>query len=103
MFINILVNSWIYLKKIKWKYIKKWQLKLELMEWEELEEWLFDQLLKKNKKIIIKHINNRSSSETCSNLLKYDSIHGKFNANLNFNKNYLKLIKKNYIFSIFKY
>ena len=29
--------------------------------------------------IIIKHINNRSSSEICSNLLKYDSIHGKFN------------------------
>ena len=29
-------------------------------------------------KIIIKHINNRSSSEICANLLKYDSIHGNF-------------------------
>ena len=28
----------------------------------------------------IKHINNRANAETCSNLLKYDSIHGKFNA-----------------------
>tara|TARA_B100002019_G_scaffold127835_1_gene110010 strand:+ start:240 stop:1247 length:1008 start_codon:yes stop_codon:yes gene_type:complete len=28
----------------------------------------------------IKHINNRTNTETCSNLLKYDSIHGKFNA-----------------------
>tara|TARA_B100000073_G_scaffold256439_1_gene216361 strand:+ start:162 stop:1169 length:1008 start_codon:yes stop_codon:yes gene_type:complete len=28
----------------------------------------------------IKHINNRANTETCSNLLKYDSIHGKFNA-----------------------
>ena len=25
----------------------------------------------------IKHINNRTDTETCSNLLKYDSIHGK--------------------------
>ena len=34
--------------------------------------------------IEIKHINNRSNSETCSNLLKYDSIHGKFNAEIKF-------------------
>ena len=26
----------------------------------------------------IKHINNRANSETCANLLKYDSVHGKF-------------------------
>ena len=32
--------------------------------------------------IEIKHINNRSNPETCSNLLKYDSIHGKFNAEI---------------------
>ena len=32
------------------------------------------------KNIEIKHINNRTNSETCSTLLKYDSIHGKFNA-----------------------
>ena len=29
-----------------------------------------------NNKIEIKHINNRTNSETCSTLLKYDSIHG---------------------------
>ena len=33
-----------------------------------------------NKNIEIKHINNRTNSEACSALLKYDSIHGKFNA-----------------------
>ena len=34
------------------------------------------------KNIEIKHINNRTNSEACSNLLKYDSIHGKFNAKI---------------------
>ena len=29
-------------------------------------------------KIIIKHINNRSNSEICANLLKYDSVHVNF-------------------------
>ena len=43
----------------------------------------------KNKNIIIKHINNRTSSEISSSLLKYDSIHGKFNAKISFNKNSL--------------
>ena len=38
------------------------------------------------KKIEIKHINNRTNSETCSNLLKYDSIHGKFKAEINFDE-----------------
>ncbi len=50
----------------------------------------------KNKNIIIKHINNRTNSESTCSLLKYDSIHGKFNANLNSNKNYL-IINKNKI------
>ena len=50
----------------------------------------------KNKNIIIKHINNRTNSEISSSLLKYDSIHGKFNANISFNKNYL-IINKNKI------
>ena len=27
-------------------------------------------------KVQIKHINNRSGSEICANLLKYDSVHG---------------------------
>ena len=50
----------------------------------------------KNKNIIIKHINNRTNSEISSSLLKYDSIHGRFNANISFNKNYL-IINKNKI------
>ena len=44
----------------------------------------------------IKHINNRSNSESCSNLLKHDSIHGKFNADIKFDQNNL-LINKNKI------
>ena len=45
----------------------------------------------KYKKIEIKHINNKSNSNICSNLLKYDSIHGKFNANIDFSQKYLKI------------
>ena len=44
--------------------------------------------------IEIKHINNRSNSETCSNLLKYDSIHGKFNAEIKFDNNNININKK---------
>ena len=44
--------------------------------------------------IEIKHINNRTNSETCSDLLKYDSIHGKFDAKVEFGKNYLVINKK---------
>ena len=40
------------------------------------------------KNIEIKHINNRTNSEACSSLLKYDSIHGKFNAELGFDQNH---------------
>jgi glyceraldehyde 3-phosphate dehydrogenase len=53
----------------------------------------------KNKNIIIKHINNRSSSKTSCSLIKYDSIHGKFNADLNYNKNHLFINKKKISFS----
>ena len=49
-----------------------------------------------NKNIQIKHINNRTNSKTCSTLLKYDSIHGKFNADLDFNEKQL-IINKNKI------
>ena len=49
-----------------------------------------------NKNIEIKHINNRSNSETCSTLLKHDSIHGKFNAELGFDENHI-IINKNKI------
>ena len=49
-----------------------------------------------NKNIIIKHINNRTSSEACSALLKYDSIHGKFSAEIGFDEKHL-IINKNKI------
>ena len=34
---------------------------------------------KKSNKIEIKHINNRANLEVISSLLKYDSVHGKYN------------------------
>ena len=49
-----------------------------------------------NDNIEIKHINNRTNSEACYSLLKYDSIHGKFKAELSFDENNL-IIKKNKI------
>ena len=49
-----------------------------------------------NKEILIKHINNRSNLETTCSLLKNDSIHGKFNADIDFNKKNL-IINKNKI------
>ena len=49
-----------------------------------------------NKNIEIKHINNRTNPETCSSLLKHDSIHGKFDADVNFDENHL-IINKNKI------
>lgn len=52
-----------------------------------------------NKNLIIKHINNRTNSEACASLLKYDSIHGKFNAELNFNENQLVINKNKISFS----
>tara|TARA_B100000963_G_C22627585_1_gene673195 strand:+ start:1499 stop:2506 length:1008 start_codon:yes stop_codon:yes gene_type:complete len=45
-------------------------------------------------KITIKHINNRSSSEVCTNLLKHDSIHGKFNSEIKFGQNFIKINKE---------
>jgi len=52
-----------------------------------------------NKKIEIKHINSRSSAEIMSPLLKYDSIHGKFNCEIKSGKNYLNINGKNITFS----
>ena len=49
-----------------------------------------------NKNILINHINNKANSESCSSLLKYDSIHGKFDAKINFDKNHL-IINQNKI------
>ena len=51
---------------------------------------------KQYKSIEICHINNRSDAEVTYNLLKYDSVHGKFNADLKFEKNHL-VINKNKI------
>ena len=53
----------------------------------------------KNKKIIIKHINNRTDSKATCSLLKYDSIHGKFNTNLSFNEKNLFINKNKISFS----
>ena len=52
-----------------------------------------------NKKVEIKHINSRSNSEVISSLLKYDSIHGKFNCEIKYADNYLKLNNKKITFS----
>ena len=53
----------------------------------------------KDKNIEIKHINNRSNSETSCLLLKHDSIHGKLKEDLKFDKNSLILNKKKISFS----
>ena len=52
-----------------------------------------------NKDIKIKHINNRSNSEASCALIKYDSVHGKFDADLNFDKNHLIINKNKITFS----
>ena len=49
--------------------------------------------------IEIKHINNRTNSEACSTLLKYDSVHGKFEADINFDDEHLIINKKKITFS----
>jgi|TARA_B100001741_G_scaffold137300_1_gene113078 glyceraldehyde 3-phosphate dehydrogenase len=51
------------------------------------------------KNLEIKHINNRSNLETCSNLLKHDSIHGKFDAKVFFDKKNLIINNKKITFS----
>ena len=53
----------------------------------------------KNKNIEIKHINNRSNSEISCSLLKHDSVHGKFNANIKFSNNNLIINGKKISFS----
>ena len=53
----------------------------------------------KNNKIEIKHINSRSSSEVVSSLLKYDSIHGKFNCEIKYGDKYISLNGKKISFS----
>ena len=53
----------------------------------------------KNTDIKIQHINNRTNPETTCSLMKYDSVHGKFNADLNFDKNHLIINKNKITFS----
>ena len=52
-----------------------------------------------NKNLKIQHINNRSNLETTCKLIKYDSIHGKFNADLKFDQNNLIINKTKITFS----
>ena len=52
-----------------------------------------------NKNIKIKHINNRSNSEASCTLIKYDSVHGKFNADINYDENHLIINNNNISFS----
>ena len=53
----------------------------------------------KNENIKIKHINNRSNSEASCGLIKYDSVHGKFNADLDFDENHLIINKDKITFT----
>jgi len=53
----------------------------------------------KNKDLKINHINNRSNLEITSKLIKYDSIHGKLNADLAFDPNHLIINKNKITFS----
>ena len=53
----------------------------------------------KNNNLEIKQINNRANSKISSQLLKYDSIHGKFNSEISFNEKNLFINKKKISFS----
>ena len=53
----------------------------------------------KNKNIEIKHINNKTDPKNSSQLLKYDSIHGKLKANISFNEKNLFINKKKISYS----
>jgi len=52
-----------------------------------------------NKKVEIRHINSRSSSEIMSSLLKYDSVHGKFNCEIKNGANYININGKKITYS----
>ena len=52
-----------------------------------------------NKEIKIKHINNRSNSEITCSLIKYDSVHGKLDADISFNQRDLTINKNKITFS----
>ena len=52
-----------------------------------------------NTNIEIKHINNKTNSEVCSSLLKYDSVHGKFEADIVSERKHLIINKNKITFS----
>ena len=53
----------------------------------------------KNNNLKIKHINNRSNSETTCALIKYDSVHGKINTDISFDENNLLIKDEKITFS----
>ncbi len=52
-----------------------------------------------SKKFEIKHINNRTGPDACSALIKYDSIHGKLNAEIKFDDNHIIINNEKITFS----
>ena len=52
-----------------------------------------------DKNIEIKHVNNRANPEASSNLLKYDSIHGKFKADISFDDKHIIINNNRITFS----
>ncbi len=52
-----------------------------------------------NKNLKIQHINNKSNSEATCKLIKHDSIHGKFDADLKFDENHLIINQNKITFS----
>ena len=50
-------------------------------------------------KFEIQHINNKADVETCANLLKYDSVHGKFDAEVKFDHKHLIINNKKISYS----
>tara|TARA_B100000242_G_C43028476_1_gene479021 strand:- start:528 stop:1529 length:1002 start_codon:yes stop_codon:yes gene_type:complete len=56
-------------------------------------------LEKNDSNLEIKHINNRTNPEICSTLLKYDSIHGKFNSDINFDEKHIIINKHKITYS----
>ena len=54
---------------------------------------------KQNKKLKIIHINNRSNSDITCRLLKNDSVHGRFNADIKCDENHLEIDKNKISFS----
>ena len=56
-------------------------------------------IVESQKSITIVHINNRSNIEATCKLLKYDSIHGKFDADLRFDESKLIINQNKITFS----